>query len=161
MILHGDRVRTHTATAVLRRIDAETSARLQEYAEASPEEIARRLEELDQEWDMDRTIELEAATVGLIGLTLGALVRPVFLAVPAVVGGALLVHALTGWYPLLPLLRRLRVRSAREIARERYALKTLRGDFADIGERTAPATTAAATPAPQVEQSTEGSPRYS
>ena len=43
-------------------------------------------------------------------------------------GGGFL-HAMTGCYPLLPLFRRLGFRSPREIARERYALKALRGDF--------------------------------
>jgi hypothetical protein len=53
-------------------------------------------------------------------------------ALPLFVGGAVLTHALTGRYPLLPLLRRAGVRSAREIGRERYALKALRGDFANL-----------------------------
>jgi hypothetical protein len=35
----------------------------------------------------------------------------------------------SGWYPLMPLFRRLGIRTAREIERERYALKALRGDF--------------------------------
>ena len=44
----------------------------------------------------------------------------------------LLQHALQGWCPPLPLFRRLGVRTAREIARERYALQALRGDFDDV-----------------------------
>jgi hypothetical protein len=56
-------------------------------------------------------------------------VRPAFLAIPAAVGAAVLAHAVSGWYPLMPLFRRLGIRTAREIERERYALKALRGDF--------------------------------
>jgi hypothetical protein len=129
MSLAGDRVRKHTATAVLQRIDAETVESLTRYASAPPAEINRRLHELDREWDTDRVIEVEAPIVGLIGLALGVWVRPVFLALPAGVGASVFLHATTGWYPLLPLFRRLGIRSAREIARERYALKALRGDF--------------------------------
>ncbi|HEX7044714.1 MAG TPA: hypothetical protein VF203_08865 [Burkholderiales bacterium] len=138
MVFKGDRVRTHTAAAVLRRIDDETYARLQRYAEADAETIAYRLDRLEREWDTDRVIELEAAATGLVGLALGVLVRPAFLALPAFVGGSLLAYALTGWHPLLPVLRRLRVRTPREIARERYALKALRGDFANLDEPTGP-----------------------
>lgn len=134
-ILHGDRIRTHTPPAVLRQIDEDTAARLQDYTDGNPDHIRRRLDELDREWDTDRTIELEAAATGLVGLALGVFLRRAFLVVPAFVGGALLTHALTGWYPLLPLFRRLGVRSAREIARERYALKALRGDFSEIETR--------------------------
>jgi hypothetical protein len=136
MRLQGDRVRMHTAAAVLRRIDDETVDRLRDYADAGAETISLRLQELDREWDIDRVIEAEAASTGLLGLALGALWWRGFLAVPAWVGGALLVHALIGWYPLLPVLRRERLRTAREIARERYALKALRGDFADMEQPT-------------------------
>jgi hypothetical protein len=41
-------------------------------------------------------------------------------------------HALQGWCPPLPILRRHGVRAAREIERERYAIKALRGDFDSI-----------------------------
>lgn len=158
MILRGDRVRSRTASAVLRRIDTDTNSHLQQLAEAEPGEIDRRLADLDREWDTDRVIELEAAATGLAGLALGTFVRAAFLAVPVCVGGSLLAYAITGWYPLLPLLRRLGVRSAREIARERYALKALRGDFAEIGASgDAEAASAASNPTPQVEQSREGS----
>ena len=132
MKAEADRVRRHTAQAVLRRIDDDTAAHLMACAEDGPEAASRRLGELDREWDTDRVIETEAATTALIGLALGTFVDRRLLALPAVVASAVLLHALTGRYPLLPLLRRLGVRSSREIARERYALKALRGDFADL-----------------------------
>ena len=51
---------------------------------------------------------------------------------PGLAAGMVLVHALNGWYPLLPLFRRRGVRSQDEIDRERYALKALRGDFRGV-----------------------------
>jgi len=39
---------------------------------------------------------------------------------------------LQGWCPPLPVLRRLGFRTAFEIDYDRYALKALRGDFAEI-----------------------------
>ncbi|HEX6321643.1 MAG TPA: hypothetical protein VFZ84_22465 [Burkholderiales bacterium] len=127
--LETDRDRRHTAASVLQRIDRETVARLHEYADGGADGIAQRLTELDREWDTDRAIELEASAMGLVGLALGAFVRPGFLATPAAIGAAVFLHAMAGWYPLLPVFRRLGLRTAREIARERYALKALRGDF--------------------------------
>jgi hypothetical protein len=125
---NADRVRRHTAASVLRRIDDDTVSHLAEVARR-PDSAPGRLHALDREWDVDRVLETEAASVGLLGLGLGVLVSPRYLAVPAVVGAAVLLFAARGLYPLLPLFRRLGVRSAREIERERYAVKALRGDF--------------------------------
>lgn len=125
---YSDRARRHTARSVLRRIDDETLDHLVE-VEQKPDSASRRLEALDGEWDVDRTIEAEAATMGLIGLALGAFVRPAFLALPATVGAAVFLFGTRGLYPLLPIFRRLGIRTAREIERERYAAKALRGDF--------------------------------
>jgi hypothetical protein len=153
MPLSTDRVRAHTAAAVLQRIDDDTSASLLQRADASPDTIATRLAELDREWDTDRAIELEASLMGLAGLALGTFVRPTFRAVPAVVAGAVLLHAVTGVYPLLPVFRRLGLRTAREIARERYALKALRGDFAGMADGVAdPAGTASHAADGQLEE---------
>ena len=127
-----DRVRRHTAAEVLRRIDNVTVTSLSCCA-GSPVQTDRRLKELDEEWDTDRALEVEAATTGLIGLALGTFVRKRLLALPAVVAAAVLLQATTGRYPLMPLFRRLGLRTSKEIARERYALKALRGDFAGMG----------------------------
>ncbi|HEU0203929.1 MAG TPA: hypothetical protein VFR86_26260 [Burkholderiaceae bacterium] len=158
MSAETDRVRCRTAGTVLRRIDDATYANLLEGAEAQEGTIEQRLHELDREWDVDRAIETEAAAAGLVGLALGTLVRPALLAVPAFVAGAVLVYALTGRYPWLPVFRRLGLRTAREIARERYALKALRGDFealaevdrdSDVGRRETATTPALLQPAPE------------
>jgi hypothetical protein len=129
---YRDRVRYHTASDVLRCIDDATKDQLKQHATVDSRLISERLQALDRQWDTDRAIELEASTVGLVGLALGAFVRTSFLAIPAVVGGALLLHAFTGRYPLLPVFRRMGMRTSREIAREKYALKALRGDFRNM-----------------------------
>jgi hypothetical protein len=160
MAVRHDRVRAHTAAAVLERIDEATVAHLDRAARSDPAEIARRLDALDREWNVDRAIELEASTVGLVGVALGALARPGLLAVPAIVGAALFVHAAQGPYPLLPVFRRLGLRTSREIARERYALKALRGDFHAIGD-TMPQNGVAAgdAPTPQADRDRGGTNR--
>ena len=80
----ADRVRRHTAAEVLRRIDDLTVTSLSRCA-SSPGETDRRLKALDAEWDTDRALEIESATMGLVGLTLGALLHKRLLALPAIV----------------------------------------------------------------------------
>ncbi len=129
-----DRVRRHTARAVLHRIDDATVTHLSHCTSAGPVAVQARMEQLDREWDTDRVIETEAATIGLLGIALGSFVNARLLLLPAIVASGVLLYATSGRYPLLPLLRRLGFRSSREIERERYALKALRGDFAGIAE---------------------------
>jgi hypothetical protein len=123
------RVPNHTSQRVNERIQHATEERVAQCGAAGREAIDRRLAELDQEWDVERTLEANAATVCLLGLTLGASVNRKWFLFPAVVAGFLLQHAVQGWCPPLPVFRRLGFRTASEIDYERYSLKTLRGDF--------------------------------
>lgn len=107
-----------------------------------------RLRELDQEWDIERTLEANAATLALVGVVLGATNDRRWLWLPGLVTGFLLQHAVQGWCPPLPILRSLGVRTNREIDAERVALKALRGDFAGVhsaGDQAAAALQAART----------------
>jgi hypothetical protein len=94
-----------------------------------PEAVERRLRELDEEWDTERTLETMAASLGLLGVALGATVNRKWYALSGLVAGFLLQHGLQGWCPPLPLVRALGVRTVREIDAERVALKLARGDF--------------------------------
>lgn len=123
-----DRVRQHTSSKVLARIDSDTCRNVRAGA-GNGRAIEARLSALGREWDTDRMVELEAALVGLTGLLLGTRRNPALLGVTLAAGSAVLAHAVTGWYPWLPVFRRLGLRSAREISRERMALKAVRGDF--------------------------------
>jgi hypothetical protein len=49
------RVPDHTSRWVNERISRDTDERVQSY-EGRPEKVARRLEELDREWDIERSI---------------------------------------------------------------------------------------------------------
>jgi hypothetical protein len=127
-----ERVPLHTAEHINERIRRQTDERVANYAAAGSEAINRRLAELDQEWDIERTLEANAATVALIGLTLGATVNRKWFMFPVVVAGFLLQHAVQGWCPPVPVLRRLGLRTQSEIGEERFALKLLRGDFRNL-----------------------------
>ncbi len=123
-----NRVPLNTTQAVNSCIEDATGARLR-YCAGSPLRIERRLRELDREWDIERVLETNASVVAFAGLVLGTAVNRRWLFVPAFVTAFLFQHAVQGWCPPLPILRRMGVRTSREIEIERVALKILRGDF--------------------------------
>jgi hypothetical protein len=126
-----DRVPLHTSDRVNARIRERTLKNLRPYAGASARRIDARIEQLRREWDIERTLETNASAVALTGLALGVTVDKRFLLVPALVAGFLFQHAVQGWCPPLPVLRRIGVRTSAEIHEEILALRTLRGDFGD------------------------------
>ncbi len=131
-----NRVPDNTDSKFNEQICREMRQRVAQYAAAGPDAIEKRLRELDQEWDIERTLEANAATACLVGLGLGAFVDRRFFALPAVIAGFLLQHAVQGWCPPLPVFRRLGIRTQSEIEQERYALKALRGDFEQVSSPT-------------------------
>jgi hypothetical protein len=127
------RVPSHTAPAINQRIEQATEDRLAYYA-GHPKQIPTRLRELDREWDIERAIEANASTVGFAGVVLGVAADRRWLALPALVTAFLFQHAVQGWCPPVPVLRRMGFRTADEIAKERYALKAMRGDFGQFAK---------------------------
>ncbi len=110
-------------------IRAATERSVRRYADASKEEITRRIDELDREWDIERTLEMNAATLACTGAVLALTVNRRFAWISAVVTGFLFQHALQGWCPPVPMFRKRGMRTAREINQEKTALRILRGDF--------------------------------
>jgi hypothetical protein len=131
-ITQGDRVRANTEPEVNRRIDDQIERNIRHYSGQTKEEIYRRIQELDQESDFERVLETMASSVSLTGIVLGATMDRRWYLLPTAVLSFLLLHAIQGWCPPLPILRGLGIRTREEIARERYALKALAGDFAGI-----------------------------
>lgn len=121
---------TNNRCRVELQTNQETNARLRaelkrryDYYDTHRDEIEHRLQELDNEWDVERAIFLMAGflifMISLIGLRL----LHYFLAF------GLTLHSCSGWTPLLPLLRNMGFRTLPEINDERYALMAMRGDF--------------------------------
>jgi hypothetical protein len=123
------RVADQTAPHINADIRRQIEENVRRAAAGGVEAMTRRLAELDHEWDIERTLEANAATASLVGLMLGATGHKKWFALPAVVAGFLLQHAVQGWCPPVPVFRRLGFRTQTEIDYERYALKVLRGDF--------------------------------
>ncbi len=127
-----DPVRAATDATLNARIDRDIDACIAYYRRRPQYEIDGRIDELAREWDIERCLEVTASVLSLTGLTLGLLRRRLWLGVPVMVSTFLLQHAIRGWCPPVPLFRRLGVRTRKEIDREMYSLKFLRGDFADL-----------------------------
>ena len=126
-----DRVRAHTPPEVLEQIDNRIEEGIRFYATQPEEVISKRIEELEQEWDIERWLETNAAALALGGM-LGALVNRKWLILSMGVLAILLQHAVKGWSLPVPAMRRMGLRTRGEIDREKFALKILRGDFASI-----------------------------
>ena len=129
-----DRVRANTADYVNQRIDDKIEDNVRYYSGRTRAEIACRISELEQEWDIERVLQLGAASLSLTGLTLAAVKNRVWFLLPTTVLAFLFLHAVQGWCPPIPVLRRLGIRTREEIERERYALKALLGDFEDVNK---------------------------
>ena len=127
-----DRVQAHTADAVNQQIEAEARARVLAAANAPKEKLSRRIQELEDEWDIERFLEMNASALALTGVILGLIWNRKFFIIPCLVLPFLFQHAVQGWCPPIPILRRRGVRTRREIDLEKYAMKALRGDFSGV-----------------------------
>lgn len=131
-MIQQDRVREHSPDKFNERIDRATQRRVLRAGGESRAALARRLEQLDAEWDMERVLETNASALALGGLLLGMFVNRKFLVIPCLVLPFLLQHATQGWCPPVPMFRRRGVRTRKEIDTEKFAVKALRGDFAGV-----------------------------
>lgn len=122
------RVERNTSPVLQRKFEKQLEDNVSRYIDADPQAINQRLRELDSEWNIERTIEAEAPTMIGLGIALGALSNRKWFAVSAMAASMVILHSLQGWYPLLPIFRRMGIRTQQEIEQERMALKVLRGD---------------------------------
>lgn len=127
-----DRVRAQTDPELNRKIDTAVERRLRFYAVQDRQTLTERIKELDREWDIERVLEANASSLVLFSMVMGITRSKKWLVLPVLVSSFLLMHAVQGWCPPVPLLRRWGIRTRSEIEQERYALKMLRGDFDHI-----------------------------
>jgi hypothetical protein len=130
----ADRVRANTKPETLRRIDSTMEEKILYYSTQPKEVISDRITQLEREWDIERWLETNASSLALMGLILGLTRSRKYLLVSGTVLSFLLMHAIQGWCPPVPALRKLGIRTRSEIDREKFALKVLRGDFQDVSK---------------------------
>jgi len=125
MTLKADRVRQSTLSILNSRIDVATAYSISYYKRQRPEVVAQRMQELDREWDIERVLEWNVATLALTGLLLGLKVNRKWFALPGVMLPCMLQLGSQAWCPPLLLLRWFGVRTRSEIDREKFALEPL------------------------------------
>lgn len=130
-----NRVRQNTSASVNQAIEDQIQQNVSRCASEGRQAIDQRLTELEQEWDVERILQANFATVVLASTALSLGIDRRWTLLPAVAAGFMLQHVLQGWCPPLIVLRRMGVRTASEIDREKYALKALRGDFEPLNKR--------------------------
>ena len=134
MATQKDRVQKNTPESINKEVESKLRESIRFYATQTKEVISARITELEKEWNMDRVLITNASTLAGVGVLLATTVHRRWLLLPGMVLSFLLQHGLQGWCPPLPLFRKLGVRSFKEIDRERFALKYLRGDFKGLSE---------------------------
>jgi hypothetical protein len=131
MIDQADRVRKLTP-GISQDIDRRVYERIKRYAGQPGHKIDARIRELEREWNIERSLVLQGSLTALIGLFLGAALSRKWLYLAVVNQFFLFQYSLLGWCPPMVLQRRLGMRTQKEIAMERTALKALRGDFGEM-----------------------------
>jgi hypothetical protein len=128
----ADRVRRHTGKHTLSRIDEMTRENIRAHAHMPRHVLDARIAELERAWDMERVLEMNASLLALSGALLGATRDRRWFFLTGAVLGFLTQHAIMGWCPPVPVFRKFGIRTQSEIDQEKFALKALRGDFADL-----------------------------
>ena len=111
-----------------RRVEAAIGAQLRSCA-GNRRRIARRLRELEEEPDLESVLERRASLVASLGFMAGAVVNRRLPSVPVSWTASLVRLAATNWLPMGALLRRMGLRTSREIEIERVALRLMLGDL--------------------------------
>jgi hypothetical protein len=124
-----DRVRRYTSRAQQAKLDAGMERRVRLYSSQPSEVISERITELQREWSIERYLQIDVAAVGLTTAALAAGKNRNWGYATCAGLAFFLFHAVEGFDPPLPLMRKAGLRSRAEINREIYALKILRGDF--------------------------------
>ena len=130
----AEKVRGVTRTRYNEQIDSLSIFNLEYYKSEGRGAINERIKELDREWDLERTLEMNAAAFAFTGTLLAAVINKRWMVLPFLVSAFLAQHAVQGWCPPVEILRRMGVRTRLEIDREKYALKALRGDFREVND---------------------------
>ena len=101
------------------------------YVDAAASAIQRRITKLNSECSSERMLAQTGAATALLGLALAANGSRKWLALPGIVGGLFLQHAVQGSCPAMSLAQQLGFRGCAEIEQERTILKGLLHDAMD------------------------------
>jgi len=112
-------------------IDEKIKENIRKYVDQGKGAIDERIRELDASWDVERALQLNIAVLALGGFLLYKSNKR-WLIISVIVSIFLAQNAVQGSCAPSKLLRLFGIRSRKEIDREKFALKALRGDFDNI-----------------------------
>ncbi|MEM8874736.1 MAG: hypothetical protein AAGD32_10815 [Planctomycetota bacterium] len=105
------------------------------YHAAHPDQIEQRLRELDEEWSAEDVFQATLLGVGALGALMSKTRGRLWGALPLAVGFMQFKGIGHQKPPGLAFFRRAGFRTNDEIKQEKYALKALRGDFAELEQQ--------------------------
>jgi len=126
------RVATYTNPEVNEMIRSNTLENLTCLEDGEEAELSKRIQALNSEWDTERFEEAKAAVCVMCCSLFGIAKNKYWSFLTLIAGTFLLQHALFGWCPSTPFVRKMGVRTPEEICQEKMVLKMLRKDFAHV-----------------------------
>lgn len=120
------KVKLNTDDRINNEIERKTTDNINNYYGKSEKEIDKRIKELNYEWDTERVLELNFASIVLVSSLLGLLGNKKWMALSGITSLFMIQHSLQGWCPPLPIIRRMGIRTAEEITKEKDALRKLK-----------------------------------
>lgn len=119
------RFKSHTRPSINRSIKQKIMNNVLDYKGKNKNEIRQRLHDLDHEWDTERVLEANFASIVLLSSILGLTSSKMRMLLSGITSIFMIQHAFQGWCPPLSIIRRLGVRTTVEINKERIALQNL------------------------------------
>lgn len=126
------RVSLNTSSNINTSIRNNTLRRINVYKNSSDKILSENIDRLNHEWDVERVIEARAACIILGSTILGLRTNKKYWFLFTGTAGLFLAqHALQGWCPTVPLIRKFGIRTSEEINNEKMVYKMLRDDFSN------------------------------
>ncbi|MEZ0480001.1 DUF2892 domain-containing protein [Planococcus sp. SSTMD024] len=119
------KVNDRTPDYINQQIERETEASVNYYKRQGKNEIQARIEELDHEWDTERLLKVNLASVAAISALLAVRTNRKWALLAGASSAAIIQHALQGWTPPITIFRKMGIRTVDEINREKKALQNL------------------------------------
>jgi hypothetical protein len=119
------KVNDNTPDYINQQIERETEASVNYYKRQGEGAIRGRIDELEHEWDTERVLEVNMASIALSSSILALAANKKWAFLSGAVSIFMIQHALQGWCPPLTIIRRMGVRTVNEINREKKALENL------------------------------------
>lgn len=107
----------------------QTIKNLNIFKNCNPTEISDRIRILDQEWDAERVLEVNASLLLLLSSYMGIRLSRIWFLLTGTIAICMMWHVFLGFKPLLTAMRKCGIRTSDEIYNEKIALKVIRGDF--------------------------------